>query len=63
MVTKTSTAPTSVSPTGRVTFTGRLLQEAPGWKPYAHQTVLVVYRKPGRGGPGGRGPPARRWAA
>lgn len=32
---------------GRLTFTGRFLQDTAGWKAYSHQTVLIVYRKPG----------------
>jgi hypothetical protein len=38
---------TSVAKGARITFTGKLLQYTSGWKAYGHQTILIVYRKPG----------------
>jgi hypothetical protein len=38
---------TRVAKGARITFTGKLLQYTSGWKAYGHQTILIVYRKPG----------------
>jgi hypothetical protein len=41
-------APTHVAPGGHLTVSGQLLADTSGWKPYGHQQVLIIYRKPGK---------------
>jgi hypothetical protein len=41
-------SPRHVPKGGRITISGRLLQDTSGWRGFGHQQVLIIYRKPGR---------------
>ncbi|HET7016931.1 MAG TPA: hypothetical protein VFI65_23610 [Streptosporangiaceae bacterium] len=41
-------SPRHVAKGGRITISGRLLQDTSGWRGFGHQQVLIIYRKPGQ---------------